>query len=262
MTARTTVAATSSATTVASTATTSAATATAARTATAAAWTISAAISGTGGLRSIDAIEVWLIAFFEVSAAFEGQASGYRRGNCNGFHWSSFFAAFAAIRRRSAAHLCALLFQDRFAREANAIAFNGQHFHQHLIAFFQLVANIFNAMLGDFADVEQAFGAGNDFDECAEIRQPRDFAEIGLPYFGGCRQVADDLQSLVGRSFVVRSDIDFAGVFDVDLHASLLDDGANHFAAGPNHVANLIDRNLQGVNSRREGRNFFAMGRR
>ena len=50
-------------------------------------------------------------------------------------------------------------------------------------------------------------------------------------------------------------------VFDVDLHAGLLDDAANHLAAGPNHVADLIDWNLQGVDSRREGRNLLA-GRR
>jgi hypothetical protein len=188
----TSMAAASPTTTVASTTTTPAA-ATAAGTASAAARTISAAIAGAGRLRSIDAIEVRFIAFFKVSAAFEGQASGDRRGNCNGFDWSSVFAAFAAIRWSTATHLCALLLQDRFARESNAIALDRQHFHQYLIAFFQLVANIFNAMLGDFADVEKAFSAGDDFDECSEIRQPGNFAEIGLPYFGARRKVADNL---------------------------------------------------------------------
>ncbi len=32
----------------------------------------------------------------------------------------------------------------------------------------------------------------------------------------------------------------------------------DHLAAGPNHVANLIDRNLQGVNSRSISRNLLA----
>ena len=149
----TTVATTPAAATVAPTTTTSAATSTAARTATAAARTISAAISGTGRLRSIDAIEVWLVAFFEFSAAFEGQAASHRRRDCDCLDWSSFLAGAVLIWRRSAAHFCALLFQDGFARKPNAIAFDRQHFHQHLIAFLQLVANIFNAMLGDFADV-------------------------------------------------------------------------------------------------------------
>src|SRR3954465_1368674 len=150
-----TVATTPAAATRATTATTSTAASTATGTTTAAR-TISAAIAsaGTRRLRSIDTIEVWLIAFFEVSAPLESQsATRNRRGHSHRFRRTSFFPTLAILRRRSATHLCALLFQDGFAREANAIAFNRQHFHQHLIAFFQLVANVFNAMLGDFADV-------------------------------------------------------------------------------------------------------------
>ena len=41
----------------------------------------------------------------------------------------------------------------------------------------------------------------------------------------------------------------------------LLDDAADHLAAGPNHVANLVHRNLQGVDTRRVSRNLFACGR-
>jgi hypothetical protein len=41
-----------------------------------------------------------------------------------------------------------------------------------LIAFFQFIANIFYTMLGNFADVEQTVGAGEDFDECAEVCEP------------------------------------------------------------------------------------------
>jgi hypothetical protein len=82
------------------------------------------------------------------------------------------FSTFAFGWRFSAAHLGALLFQDGLARQLDAIAFNGQHLHQDLIAFFQLVANIVDAVLGNFADVQQAIGAGDDFDECAEVGQP------------------------------------------------------------------------------------------
>ncbi len=54
------------------------------------------------------------------------------------------------------------------------------------------------------------------------------------------------LQRPIGRGFVVRGNVDLASVFDVDFYASLLDDGADHLAAGPNHVANLVHRDLQG----------------
>src|SRR3954454_15694220 len=107
-------------------------------------------------------------------------------------------------------------------------------------------------MLGDFADVEQAFSAGDDFDECAEVSETRDFAEVGLPYFSSRCQVANNLQGFVSGGFVVRSYVDLARIFDVDLHAGLLDDGANHFTAGPNHVADFVDRNLQSVDARSE----------
>src|SRR5207302_6104811 len=44
-------------------------------------------------------------------------------------------------------HFCALLFEDGFAREPYAVAFDGQHFHQHLIAFFQFIADILDPVL-------------------------------------------------------------------------------------------------------------------
>ena len=75
-------------------------------------------------------------------------------------------------------HLGSLLAQDCLARKANAIAFDGEHFDQDLIAFFQLIANIFDAMLGNFADVQQAVGAGKDLDERTEISEAYNLAEI------------------------------------------------------------------------------------
>src|SRR5438552_2403187 len=224
---------------------------------TAVAATIATAFRSTRGSRlRLDAIEVGLVALFEFSSAFERQS---RRGRRNGLHFG-FNSAIGRRRWLAAAHLCSLFFQNSFARKSNAVAFNSQHLHQHLVAFLQFVANIFYAMFGDFADVQQAFGAGNNFDECAEVRQPGDFAKIGLPYFRGRRQITNDLQRLVRRDLIVRRYIDLASVFDVNFDAGLLDDRTDHLASGPNHVANLIHRNLQGVDTGRVGRNLFAMG--
>jgi hypothetical protein len=51
---------------------------------------------------------------------------------------SRFAAAVSSTigRKLAAAHLGALLLEDGFARQANAVAFDGQHLHQHLVAFF------------------------------------------------------------------------------------------------------------------------------
>ena len=170
-------------------------------------------------------------------------------------------AAFRAATlgwKLAATHLCPLFFQDCLTGKTDAVAFNREHFHQHLIAFFQLVANIFDAMLGNFADMQQAVGARNDFDKRTEIRQACDRSEVSLPYFGSRRQIADDLQRLVRRSFIVRSHIDLAGIFHIDLDAGLLDDRANHLAARPDDVSNLVDGNLQGVDTRSERRDLLA----
>jgi hypothetical protein len=122
----------------------------------------------------------------EISPAFDGQSRSPS---------TLAVALFAAVRSRfAAAHLCTLLFEDGLARKPNAIAFNRKHLHQHLIAFFELVAHILNAMLGDFADVQQPIRPGNDFYERPEIRQPRNRAQISLAYLGGSRQITNDLQ--------------------------------------------------------------------
>src|SRR5271155_1640168 len=196
------------------------------------------------------AVKVGLIVG-EIAAALDGQRrlAGNIAVTRHAAVWS----------RLAAAHFRALLLKDGLPRKADAIALNRKHFHQHLIAFFKFITHILDAMLSHFADVEQPVSPRNDFDECTEIRQAGDSTEIGFPYLCGSRQVANNLQRLIRRGFIVRSHVDFAGIFNVDLHPGLFDDRANHFATGPNHVANLIDGNLQGVNSRRISRDFFAM---
>jgi hypothetical protein len=110
--------------------------------------------------------------FREIAAAFNHHRACHCRNRlalchrCRG----------CTFRTTAAAHFSALLFQNRFARQPDAVAFNRQHLHQHLIAFLQLVADVANAMLRYFADVQQPVGARNDFDESSEIRQPRHLA--------------------------------------------------------------------------------------
>ena len=60
------------------------------------------------------------------------------------------------------------------------------------------------------------------------MHQPHHVAEIGLAYFGGSGEVGDDLDRFVGRRFIGRGHVDRAVVFDVDLHAGLLDDAGKH----------------------------------
>src|SRR4029077_18718424 len=101
----------------------------------------------------------------------------------------------------------------------DAVALNRQHLDQYLVAFFEFVADIFDAVLSDFADMQQTVRDGDDLDERAEISQTSHFAEIGDPHFGGRSEVADDLQGLVGGNTAVRVDLDYASVCCITFHA-------------------------------------------
>ena len=96
-----------------------------------------------GYARNRIAIEVRLVVG-EIPSAFDGQ----RRRSSN-----FAVARLAALRSRLAAtHLRPLLFKDGLARKPNAITLNRKHLHQHLVAFFEFVAHILDAMLSHFAD--------------------------------------------------------------------------------------------------------------
>jgi len=82
---------------------------------------------------------------------------------------------------------------EGLARQANLVALDGKDLDEDLVAKLQLIANVANAMLGDFADVQEAVGAGEKFDESPELREANDFAEIGFADFGAGSDVANHL---------------------------------------------------------------------
>src|SRR5712691_10660045 len=86
---------------------------------------------------------------------------------------------------------------ERLAREANLVALDGENLDEDLVAEFQLIANVADAMLGDFADVQEAVGAGEKLDKGAEFRKAHHFAQVGLADFGAGGDVADHLQGRV-----------------------------------------------------------------
>src|SRR5260370_11734791 len=120
---------------------------------------------------------------------------------------------------------------ERLARQPDLIALDGEHFHENLVAEFQLIANVTDAVLGDFADVQQAVGAGEKLDESAELRQPNDFAEISLPDFGAGGDIADPLQSRIAAGSARGAAVHGALLADVDLDAGGL--GARHDLLAP-----------------------------
>ena len=113
-------------------------------------------------------------------------------------------------------------------------------------------------MFGDFADVQEAVGAGEEFDESAEFREANDFAKIGFADFGGSGDVANHLQSRIAAGAAGGEDVDRAVFEDVDFDAGGFDDGLDLLAARTDEVADLVLRNLQLEEARSVSGNFRA----
>ncbi len=109
-------------------------------------------------------------------------------------------------------------------------------------------------MVRDLGDVQQAVGARHDLDERAEIGDALHLAHVGLVQLRRGGQLLDDADRLRRRLAVGGRHVHAAIVLDVDLHAGPLDDAPDHLAAGANDVANLVDRDLDGDDPRREVR--------
>src|SRR5713226_8256139 len=129
---------------------------------------------------------------------------------------------------------------ESFAREANLVALDGENLDEDLVAEFQLIANVADAMLGDFADVQEAVGAREKLDEGAEFREAHDFAEVGLADFGAGGDIADHLQSRIAAGSARGEDVHRAVFEDVDFDAGGLDDGPDLLAARTDEVANFV----------------------
>src|SRR5205809_4833777 len=143
--------------------------------------------------------------------------------------------------------------QERLAAEANLSSWvDVDHLYQDLLALLQLVANVLDAVVRDFRHVEQAVGAGHDFDEGAEVGDALNFSQIGFVELRCGRQLLDDGYSLARRRLVGRRHVHASIVFDVDLYAGPLDDASDHLAARSDVVANLVDRAPDGDDARGE----------
>src|SRR5713226_10702358 len=147
---------------------------------------------------------------------------------------------------------------ESFAREANLVALDGENLDEDLVAEFQLIANVADAMLGDFADVQEAVGAGEEFDKGAEFRKAHDFAEIGLADFGAGGDVANHLQGRIAAGSAGGEDVHGAVFEDVDLDAGRFNDGPDLLAARADEVANFVLRNLELEEARGVGGNRGA----
>src|SRR5260370_3502964 len=100
-------------------------------------------------------------------------------------------------------------------------------------------------MVGNLADVQGAVGAGEKFNESAELGEANDFAEIGLADFGAGGNVANHLQCRIAAGTAGGEDVHGAVFEDVDFDAGGFDDGPDLLAARPDEIADFVLRYFQ-----------------
>src|SRR6185295_11886174 len=91
----------------------------------------------------------------------------------------------------------------------------------------------------------------HDLNEGPEVRYALNSSKIRLV---DLRHSGDLLNCALGGLSLLeisRSDIDSPGVLDINLAAGFFHQSAYHLAARPDHFANLVDRYLNGEDSRR-----------
>ena len=147
----------------------------------------------------VDSVEVRLFAISFFVSAFESHRTGGAFRCTVSVHSPCGRNRCAASFSTAGRHLRALLLQNRLARETDAIAFHCQDFHQNLIAFAKLVLDVLHAMLGNFRDMQQTVGSGNDLDERAKLSESRDLSQVRLADFSRRRDLLDHLDRLISR---------------------------------------------------------------
>src|SRR5207245_5225580 len=121
----------------------------------------------------------------------------------------------------------------------------------YLIANLDGILDALDPVLGELADMDQPVLVGHDLDNGHEVHDPDHLALVVLANFDFTRQVADYLLGLRRRLTVDRADDHPPVVFDVDRgHTGVLDDLADHLAAGADHLADLVGMDLDGDHAR------------
>src|SRR5216683_1225227 len=134
---------------------------------------------------------------------------------------------------------------EGLARQADLVALDGENLDEDLVAKLQLVANVADAVLGDFADVQEAVGAREELDEGAKLREANDFAEIGFTDFGTGSDVADHRERGIAAGSAGGENVHGAVFENVDFDASSFDDRPDLLAARPDEVADFVLRDFQ-----------------
>src|SRR2546421_5089756 len=130
---------------------------------------------------------------------------------------------------------------DRLHRQPRLAAIvEAEQLNLDLVAFLDDVGGLLHAVRRELADVDEAVLGAEEVHEGAELHHLDHGAVIDLAdlRIGGDR--LDPLDRGLDGFAIGGSDLHGAVVVDVDLGARLLDDFADHLAAGADHFADLV----------------------
>src|ERR1700755_3301461 len=140
---------------------------------------------------------------------------------------------------------------DRLHRQPGlAAVVEAEQLDLDLVAFLDDIGGLLHAIGRELADVDEAIAGAKEIYESTELHHLDHRAVVDLADFriGGDR--LDPLDRSLHRLAIVRGNLHGAVVLDIDLGAGLLDDLADHLAAGADHFAALVGGDLEGVDPR------------
>lgn len=135
---------------------------------------------------------------------------------------------------------------------------DSEDFNENLFAFFEDIGDVIDVSVGEFGDMDHAVGAGEDFDESAEVHNFFDGTEVDVPDFSLAGDTVDHVDSFLQADAVVCGDLDGAVVLDIDLCAGGSADVSDRFSACADDFANFFGFNPDGFDLRREFAFFVA----
>src|SRR5690606_10876831 len=148
--------------------------------------------------------------------------------------------------------LAGLLVNDLHGEPHLAALVEAHQLDPHLVAFLDDIGGLLDALRRELRDVDEAVLGAEEVDEGAEVGGLDDRTLVDLADFRLGNDGVDPLLRRFDLLGVGRSDLDRAVILDVDLRTGLFDDLADHLAAGADHVADLVGRNVHHLDARRE----------
>src|SRR5690606_18183338 len=120
----------------------------------------------------------------------------------------------------------------------------------HDLTFFQVVGDVFHALIADLGDVQQTIFTRQYGNEGTEINDLADFTGVGHAHFDIRSDGFNHAAGNVRCFFASSKDFDFAVVIDVDRRTGFFGDVTDGGATFTDHFTDLVRRDLHGGHGR------------